>query len=96
MSRLIKSNIYKDRGILTAFLMIIILSAFVLQTGLFLKGYEKRYDEKIVTQHLGDGVFILVADEDEVKETMDDIAEVEDYTIQKIIMPSDFVYTIND
>ncbi len=96
MSRLIKSNIYKDRGILTAFLMIIILSAFVLQNGLFLKGYEKRYDEKIETQHLGDGVFLLVADEDVVKETMDDISEVEDYTIQKVIMPSDFVYTIND
>ena len=96
MSKLIKSNIHKDRGILTTFLIIIIISAFVLQTGFFLKGYESRYDEKIVEQHLGDGGFLLLADEGKVSEAMDDISEVKDYTIQKTFMPSDFVYKKND
>ena len=96
MNKLIKSNIHKDRGILTTFLIIIIISAFVLQTGFFLKGYEKRYNEKIVKQHLGDGGFLLLADEGKVSETMDGISEVKDYTIHKTFMPSDFVYTRND
>ena len=72
MIKLIKSNIHKDRGVLFAFLLIIILSAMVFQTGLFLTDYDKRYDRITDEQHIGNGC-IFYGDVDEVKSIVEDI-----------------------
>ena len=95
MVKLVKSNIHKDRGILIAFLLIIILSALVFQTGLFLNDYDKRYDRITSEQKIGNGV-IFAGDSEEVKNIVDDISEVTDYDILSAIMPSDFKFTVND
>ena len=96
MSKLIKAYMHKDRGILAAFLFIIILSALILQTGLFLRSYEERYDRMASENLMGDGGSFFVGDEDEVRRILDDIPEVEDYCIQLTVMPSDFNFRKND
>ena len=46
MFKLVKSNIRKDKAVLAVFLLIITLSAMLLQTGLFVNRYDALYDEK--------------------------------------------------
>ena len=95
MLKLVKSNIHKDRGVLTAFLLIIILSAMVFQTGLFLNDYDKRYDRVTDEQHVGNGV-IFYGDIDEVKDMIEGIPEVTSYNIFKALMPSGLTFKLND
>ena len=96
MSKLFKAYMHKDRGILAAFLFIIILSALILQTGLFLGSYEKRYDRIADGNLMGDGGTFFVGEEDEVRSILNDIPELEDYCIQQTVMPSDFIFRKND
>ncbi len=96
MSKLIKAYMHKDRGILAAFLFIIILSALIMQTGLFLNGYEKRYDRLVEENLLGDGGAIFFGDEKVARNVMDGIPEIENFYMQHTIMPSDFKYRKND
>ncbi len=95
MIKLIKSNIHKDRGVLFAFLLIIILSAMVFQTGLFLTDYDKRYDRITDEQHIGNGC-IFYGDVDEVKSIVEDIPEVTDFNIFSALMPSGMKFKVND
>lgn len=96
MSKLVKAYMHKDRGILVAFLCIIILSALIMQTGLFLNGYEKRYDRLVDDNLMGDGGAFYFGDEDEVKNVLDGISELKEYYTQQTIMPTDFKFRKND
>ena len=95
MVKIVKSNIHKDRGILAAFLLIIILSSMVFQTGLFLNDYDKRYDRITDERHIGNGA-IFYGDKDVVKEKVDNVPDIVDYDIIEAIMPSDLKFTVND
>ena len=95
MVKIVKSNIHKDRGILAAFLLIIILSSMVFQTGLFLNDYDKRYDRITDERHIGNGA-IFYGDKDVVKEKVDNVQDIVDYDIIEAIMPSDLKFTVND
>ena len=95
MVKIVKSNIHKDRGILAAFLLIIILSSMVFQTGLFLHDYDNRYDRITDERHIGNGA-IFYGDKDVVKEKVDNVPDIVDYDIIEAIMPSDLKFTVND
>ena len=68
MRKLVKAYMHKDRAVLTAFLLIIILSAFVMQIGLFLNDYEKRYDRIASEEILGSGSIRFIGNEEEVQD----------------------------
>ena len=46
MIKLVKANIHKDRAVLSAFLMIIILAVTLLHIGRMVSMYKPLYDEK--------------------------------------------------
>ncbi|MBO6115293.1 MAG: FtsX-like permease family protein [Lachnospiraceae bacterium] len=96
MIKLVKAYMHKDRGILAAFLFIIVLSALIMHTGLFLGSYEKRYDRMADGNLMGDGGTFFVGDEDEVKNILKDIPEIKDYCIRLTVMPSYVNYKKND
>ncbi len=89
MIKLVKSNIRKDRAVLTVFLLIIILSAMLLQTGLFVNRYDSLYDEKKEAAGIGDVVVFVYGNKDTISETMDSLDSVSRYTMSDIIRPEE-------
>ena len=71
MSKLVKSNIRKDRTVLIAFLFIIILSSMLLHIGLFVNRYDALYDEKKEGAGIGDAEIYAFGTEDAVRSVMD-------------------------
>ena len=89
MLKLVKSNLRKDRAVLTVFLLIIMLCAMLLQTGLFVNRYDRMYDEKKEAYGIGDVVVFAVGDKDTITHTMDGLDCVESYISSDIIRPGE-------
>ena len=85
MIKLIKSNIHKDRSVLIAFMLIMIISSAILEISLFLGVYDKRYDRITEEMNTGDGVSFFYGDSDTVRGIMEDMSEVESFNIIDII-----------
>ena len=96
MRKLVKAYMHKDRAVLTAFLLIIILSAFVMQIGLFLNDYEKRYDRIASEEILGSGSIRFIGNEEEVRDIVSEIPEVESFSSVKTIVQNELKYKRND
>ena len=93
MNKLIKSNIHKDRGILFAFLLIIIISMMLLHVGLFLVGYESSFDKKYSDRdYLEGGSVLCYGDEEKIRDIIDGVSEVEEYRTSKIITLKKHIY----
>ena len=95
MIKLIKSNIHKDRSVLIAFMLIMIISSAILEISLFLGVYDKRYDRITEEMNTGDGVSFFYGDSDTVRGIMEDMSEVESFNIIDIILPADMTFTLN-
>ena len=95
MIKLIKSNIHKDRGVLFAFVLIMIISSAILEISLFLGGYDRRYDRITEEMDAGDGVSFFYGDSDTVRGIMEDMPEVDSFHIIDIILPDDVKFTLN-
>ena len=93
MLKLVKSNIRKDRTVLTVFLLIITISVMLLQTGLFVNKYDSLYDEKKEAAGIGDTVIYAFGDKDTMRETMDRMEDVSGYTMSDIIRPEEMLVT---
>ena len=89
MFKLVRSNIRKDKAVLAVFLLIITLSAMLLQTGLFVNHYDALYDEKKEEYGIGDIVIFAYGDPDTVRTTMDSLSDVAWYTLSDILRPDD-------
>ena len=89
MFKLVRSNIRKDKAVLAVFLLIITLSAMLLQTGLFVNHYDALYDEKKEKNGIGDIVIFAYGDPDTVRTTMDSLSDVAWYTLSDILRPDD-------
>ena len=85
MSKLVKSNIRKDRTVLIAFLFIIILSSMLLHIGLFVNRYDALYDEKKEGAGIGDAEIYAFGTEDAVRSVMDGLEDVSSYRLSHII-----------
>ncbi len=95
MTKLIKSNIYKDRGILVAFLLIIIISVMLLHIGLFLGTYEGEYDSRYVSGgYLEGGIITTAGNKDEIQRLIEDVSDVSKARACETIMNVPFEYTI--
>lgn len=87
MVKLIKANIHKDRAVLIAFLLIIILSTLLLHTGLFVNGYGKLYDDKAREAELTDAVIFSTGSDQEIDQVLKSEKLLEEYSITDVIMP---------
>ena len=87
MVKLIKANIHKDRAVLIAFLLIIILSTLLLHTGLFVNGYGKLYDDKAQEAELADAVIFSTGSDQEIDQVLKSEKLLKEYSITDVIMP---------
>ncbi|MCR5105602.1 MAG: FtsX-like permease family protein [Eubacterium sp.] len=90
MIKLVKANIHKDRAVLSAFLMIIILSVTLLHVGRMVSMYKALYDEKSETSNMGDSFSFALGDEETIKNELEDMDEVKEYRIVDLIRTGDF------
>ena len=90
MIKLVKANIYKDRAVLSAFLMIIILSVTLFHVGRMVSMYKALYDEKSKTSNMGDSFSFALGDEETIKNELEGMDEVKEYRIVDLIRTGDF------
>ena len=96
MVKLIKANIRKDRNVLLAFLLILILSSLLLHTGLFVGQYSSIYDEKAEKTHEADVLSYVTGSDEEITSALRGVEEISDFSIQDMISPGSPEVTIND
>ena len=85
MVKLVKAGFRKDRAILTVFLLIIVISSFLLHTGLFASMYPKLYDDYASEQGLCDYVMWTSADYDRIDSIFSDANGIKSYTAQDTV-----------
>ena len=90
MIKLVKANIHKDRAVLSAFLMIIILAVTLLHIGRMVSMYKPMYDEKVESRNMGDSISFVLGDEETIENVMDDMNEVAEYRTVDAILPYDY------
>lgn len=96
MVKLIKANIRKDRNVLLAFLLILILSSLLLHTGLFAGQYSSIYDEKVEKTHEADVLAYVDGTEEDINRALEPVKEISDFSVQDMISPGSPEVTIND
>ncbi len=96
MIKLVKSNIHKDKGVLAAFLLIIIISTMLLHTGLFVSRYDKIYDEEAKRQNISDASILCAGDKVDIEKTIEAVSDVESYRMSEIVYADMVEYTKKD
>ena len=90
MIKLVKANIHKDRAVLSAFLMIIILSVTLLHIGRMVSMYKPLYDEKAEDSNMGDSISYVLGDKETIENVMDDLDVVSEYRMVDAVLPYDY------
>ena len=85
MVKLIKSGFRKDRAILSVFLLIIVISVFILHSGIFASMYPRLYDEYARDQGLADGYVYTDADHEFVDSVLAGNMDIVSYTVQDML-----------
>ncbi|HRR78455.1 MAG TPA: hypothetical protein P5191_16885, partial [Ruminococcus sp.] len=85
MVKLIKSGFHKDGTILAAFLFIIVISTFLLHSGLFASMYPRLYDEYASSGGLADYVFITNADDEDIERSLSGNKDIDSYIVQDMV-----------
>ena len=90
MIKLIKSHIRKDRTILTIFLLIMILSTFLMNIGLMASKYESLFDEYVREINLPDYISFIASyyvpdSEDNIREMFEDADYVESFHMSDVV-----------
>ncbi|MDD7515893.1 ABC transporter permease [Ruminococcus flavefaciens] len=85
MVKLIRSGFRKDRTILTVFLFIIVISTFLLHSGIFASMYPRLYDEYADSEGLADYMFMTNADDEDIENTLSCNKDIGTYTIQDMV-----------
>ncbi|MDO4863129.1 MAG: ABC transporter permease [Ruminococcus sp.] len=85
MVKLIRSGFRKDRAILSVFLMIIVISTFLLHSGLFASVYPRLYDDYAREQGLCDCLMWTSADHERIDSTLEGFEGVESYKVQDMV-----------
>ncbi len=94
MTKLLKSNIHKDRSILIAFLLIITICVLLLHIGCFLGCYEDYYDSEYESRgYYKGGIINTVGDKDEIRKIVEDVDSVKNVRITDSVMCDYFDYS---
>ena len=96
MVKLIKANLRKDRNVLLAFLAILILSALLLHTGLFIGQYASIYDEKCENTKEADVLAYVTGSDEAIREALSGAPEIADFSSQDMIFPGNVECRLND
>ena len=93
MVKLIKAGFHKDRTILAVFLIIIVISSFILHSGIFASMYPGLYDEYADEYGLADGFVYADADRETLESILAGNEDIESYIIQDMIELNNIKYT---
>ena len=85
MVKLIRSGFHKDRAILTVFLLIIVISTFLLHSGMFASMYPRLYDEYARSEGLADYMFMTNAGDEDIERVLSDNKDIDSYTVQDMV-----------
>ncbi|MCR4846674.1 MAG: ABC transporter permease [Eubacterium sp.] len=90
MIKLIKSHMRKDRTILIIFLMIMILSTFLMNIGLMASKYEDLFDEYVEELELPDYISFIASyyvpdSEDDIKEYFEEAEYVDSFHMADVV-----------
>lgn len=93
MVKLIKSGFHKDRAILTVFMLIIILSTFLLHTGLLTSGYGALYDEYAEEEGLSDLYLFAATMGQDIEDVLGGVEQVESWRTTEVVSLNSFTLT---
>ncbi len=93
MVKLIRSGFHKDRTILAVFLLIILLSSFLLHTGLMTSSYNSLYNEYAEDTGLADFYVFAATMGSDISDVLDGKEYIESYRENDMVHISSYVLT---
>ncbi len=96
MLKLVKAHFHKDRAVLSAFLLILVVAAMLLQLGFMVARFDSMYEEKCDKRNIIDSMFFFAGDKDAVRDTIDGMDYIEDYYFVDIVRPDVVGVSVND
>ena len=95
MLKLVKAHFHKDKAVLLAFLMILIVASMLLHTSLMVAYYDSMYEEKLDNQGVSDSMSFCLGDEDKINDTLNDMDYVDSSYLVDIIIPDMVTLSVN-
>lgn len=95
MFKLVKAHFHKDKAVLTAFLVILVVAVTLLHTGLMVARFDAMYDAKTEERNVSDAMYFILGDEEEIGKQLSENDKVESSYLVDIIFPDVVTLSIN-
>lgn len=95
MFKLVKAHFHKDRAVLSAFLMILIVSAMLMQLSLMVARFEPMYEKNCKIRNVCDSMFMILGTDEAIENEVDNIDDVENYYIVNSVLPDMTTISVN-
>ena len=96
MLKLVKAHFHKDKAVLAAFLLILIVAAMLLQAGRMVARFDPMYDEKTESRGISDSMYFTYGDREEIADKVDQMDIVNSSYLVDMIFPEEVTAQIND
>jgi ABC-type antimicrobial peptide transport system permease subunit len=95
MFKLVKAHFHKDKAVLTAFLVILVVAVTLLHTGLMVARFDAMYDDKTEEQNVPDAMYFILGNEEEINKQLSENDKVESSYLVDIIFPDTVTLSVN-
>ena len=95
MLKLVKAHFHKDRAVLSAFLMILVVATMLMHFSLMVARYDPMYEKNLKQRNISDSMFLIVGGQEAIETEVDKIDVVESYYIVDSIIPDMTNITVN-
>lgn len=95
MFKLVKAHFHKDKAVLVAFMVILVVAVLLLHTGLMVACFDSMYDRKTEERDIPDAVYFVLGSEDEIRDCLKENDDVERSYLVDIICPNAVTKSVN-
>ncbi|MCR4557821.1 MAG: FtsX-like permease family protein [Saccharofermentans sp.] len=95
MLKLVKAHFHKDKAVLTAFLLILIVAAMLLQTGFMVGRFDSLYDERARQRNISDAMYFCYGNEEEIKRLVNGMDHIGSFYLVDLIRPDVITYSVD-
>ena len=95
MLKLVKAHFHKDKAVLTAFLLILIVATMLLQVGFMVGRFDTLYDERAEERNISDAIYFCYGDKEIIKSAVGDMEHIESFYLVDLIRPDIITYSVN-
>ena len=95
MFKLVKAHFHKDKAVLTAFLVILVVAVTLLHTGLMVARFDTMYDDKTKEKNVPDAMYFVLGDEEEIGKQLSDNDTVKSSYLVDMIFPDVVKLSVN-